>query len=430
MSDSNQRTGFSTAEIPPVGADLAGALAPGEGVRAEFPFFTEGPNTAYLDSAATSQKPQQVLSTLNKVLIHHNANVHRGAYRLSAEATELYDQARSKIARFIGAPTDSSLVFVRGATEAINLVAYGTEHLFEHGDVVLVTMLEHHSNIVPWQLLAKRRGVRVVFVDMTSDGLLDMADFTEKVSTLRPRLVAVTQLANALGSVTPIEEIVAISHRAGARVLVDGCQGIHHLGINVAELGCDFYAFSGHKMYGPTGIGVLYGRPEVLEQMQPFQGGGDMISYVSVEGSGWADVPQKFEAGTPSFPEAIALGAAADFLNRFDREAIRRHEHALVEEAIALLKGEPGVTLYGPGAEKGLQSSVVSFSIDTVHPHDFATIADSHGIQVRAGNHCAMPALRRLGVSATVRMSFGVYSCSKDLASVVAAVREAKRLFG
>jgi len=404
-------------------------LRPGLEARHEFPFFAQGSGGCYLDSAATTQKPQQVLSALMDVLINSNANVHRGAYHLSAHATELYDQARRTIASYIGASSERSIVFVRGATEAINLVAYASEHLFSPGDVILLTLLEHHSNIVPWQMLAKRRGLKVAFVDITADGRLDMSDLRQKLELLKPKLLACTQLANSLGTVTPIEEIVTLGRAAGAQVLVDGAQGVTHLGVDVDRLGCDYYVFSGHKMYGPTGIGVLYGRPERLAALQPFQGGGDMISYVSVEGSGWADVPQRFEAGTPAFPEAIALASAVDFMNRFSREDIRNHEQELVLSAIDMLRREPGVTLYGPGANGAQQMAVVSFSIDRVHPHDFATIADSLNIQVRAGNHCAMPTLRKLGVQATARMSFGIYSDRGDLEQVVASIREARRLF-
>lgn len=410
-------------------SDAGLVFTPGVPARAHFPFFTEGPGGAYLDSAATSQKPAVVLDELRHVLVHTNANVHRGAYRLSSVASERYDAARCTVAKYIGAASEQTIVFVRGATEAINTVAYGMESLFQPGDVILLTLLEHHSNIVPWQLLAKRRGLKVEFADITPDGRLDVVDFQSKVVALRPKMVAVTQLANSLGTVTPIAELVAFAQRHGARVLVDGAQGAVHLGIDVQALGCDFYVFSGHKLYGPTGIGILYGKPERLAEMQPFQGGGDMISYVSVEGSGWAEVPQRFEAGTPAFPEAIALGAAIDFIERFDRAELRRHEHSLVDEALAMLRDEPGVTLYGPATTGGEQTTVVSFGIDSVHPHDFATIADTHNVQVRAGNHCAMPTLRRLGLQATVRLSFGIYSCSQDLAAVQGAIREARAIF-
>ena len=404
-------------------------ITPGVKARAHFPFFTEGPGGCYLDSAATSHKPSEVIESLRHTLIHLNANVHRGAYRLSAQASERYDDARAKIARYIGASSPHSIVFVRGATEAINLVAYSSEHLFSAGDVILLTLLEHHSNIVPWQMLAKRKGLTVAFCDITPDGRLDVADFKLKVQTLKPKLVGVTQLANSLGTITPIEELVSFAQQHGARVLVDGAQGAPHLGVDVQSMGCDYYVFSGHKIYGPTGIGVLYGRQERLEELEPFQGGGDMISYVSVEGSGWADIPQRFEAGTPAFPEAIALGVAVDFLGRFSREELNRHEKALLSDAMAMLKSEEGITLYGPATTGGEQATVVSFSIERVHPHDFATIADTHNVQIRAGNHCAMPTLRRLGVQATVRMSFGVYSCSEDLAAVQLAIREARKMF-
>jgi cysteine desulfurase/selenocysteine lyase len=402
---------------------------PGLLARAHFPFFTEGPAGCYLDSAATTQKPRQVLDALLHTLIHNNANVHRGAYRLSATASELYDQARVKVARYIGAQSERSIVFVRGATEGVNLVSYGAEALFSAGDVILLTLLEHHSNIVPWQLLAKRKGLKVEFVDIGDDGRLDTEDFKAKVVALKPKLVGLTQLANSLGTVTPVKELVDFAQRHGARVLVDGAQGAPHLGVNVSELGCDYYVFSGHKMYGPTGIGVLYGRPDRLEELAPFQGGGDMISYVSVEGSGWAEIPQRFEAGTPAFPEAIALGAAVDFIGQFSRSDLNAHERHLVEEAVAMLRQEQGITLYGPVTTGGEQATVVSFAIDTVHPHDFATIADSHNVQIRAGNHCAMPTLRRLGVQATVRMSFGIYSCAQDLVAVSDAIREARKMF-
>jgi cysteine desulfurase/selenocysteine lyase len=268
-----------------------------------------------------------------------------------------------------------------------------------------------------------------VFTDITDAGQLDLADFKAKLAHHRPKLVAITQLANSLGTVTPIAEVVALAKGAGAMTLVDGAQGVVHLGVDVQSLGCDFYVFSGHKMYGPTGIGVLYGSQAALAQMRPFQGGGDMISYVSTDGFGVAEIPQRFEAGTPAFHEAIALGSAVDFLCRFSRQEVATHERHLVSEALAMLQGEQGVTVYGPGAGGGDQTSLVAFSIDCVHPHDFATIADTHNVQVRAGNHCAMPTLRRLGVQATARMSFGVYTVSEDLRLVSEAIRVARKMF-
>lgn len=404
-------------------------LLPGKEARALFPFFSEGPGGCYLDSAGTTQKPQVVLDSLMHTMIHSNANVRRGAYRLSAESSELYDQARIKIARHIGASSERSIVFVRGATEAINLVSYSSEHLFQPGDVILLSLLEHHSNIVPWQLLAKRRGLKIAFTEISADGRFDMDDFRTKLAMLRPKMVAITQLSNALGTVTPIAEIVALAKAGGAQVLVDGSQGVTHLGVDVESLGCDYYVFSGHKLYGPTGIGILYGRPERLEALEPFQGGGDMISYVSTEGSAWAELPQRFEAGTPPFHEAIALGAAVDFIERFPRAAIVSQEAELLGLALEMLRAEPGITLHGPATTDGAQVGVVSFSIDRVHPHDFATIADTHNVQVRAGHHCAMPTLRRLGLQATIRMSFGLYTCPSDIEAARAAIRQARTIF-
>jgi cysteine desulfurase/selenocysteine lyase len=408
-----------------------GKLLAGEDARSHFPYFRSlGVDSGgYLDSAATTQKPDEVIGSLTDVFVHHCANVRRGAYALSARATELYDGARSKIARFINAPSPNNIVFVRGATEGINLVAYGSEKLLKAGDTVLLTLLEHHSNIVPWQLLAERRGLKVLFADITDEGRLDMRDFEKKLKTYRPRLVSVTQLANSLGTITPIEEIVSLAQQNGARVLVDGSQGVSHLGVDVQSLGCDFYVFSGHKLYGPTGVGVLYGRSQALETLSPFLGGGDMISYVTTEGSGWAEIPQRFEAGTPSFPEAIALGAAIDFLGRIDRNQLIAHELELMREASEILSAIPKVKMYGPGVKSGEQTAVISFSLEGIHPHDIATVADEHGVQVRAGNHCAMPTLRRLGVQATARLSFGVYSTSRDLAHLAKALQRARQLF-
>ncbi len=404
-------------------------LQPGVSARAEFPFFSEAFGGAYLDSAATTQKPRQVLDSLHYTLINFNANVHRGAYRISAQATELYDAARTKVAKYLNAPSERQIVFTRGATESINLVAYALEHEFDEGDVILLSLLEHHSNIVPWQMLAKRRGLRIAFTEITAGGELDMDDFKAKLTALQPKLVAITQLANSLGTITPIAEIVSLAKANGSKVLVDGAQGVVHLGVDVQALGCDYYVFSGHKMYGPTGIGVLYGAWEALTALRPFQGGGDMISYVSTDGFGLAEIPQRFEAGTPAFHEAIALGAAVDFLSRFSRKDVESHERHLVQEAVAMLKAEEGVVVHGPAAAGGEQTSLVAFSMGIVHPHDFATIADTHNVQVRAGNHCAMPTLRRLGLQATARMSFGVYTVIEDIMKVQAAIREARRLF-
>ncbi len=423
------------SQIHPISHDLDPSdrtpIRPGSEARGHFPYFRAlgASGGGYLDSAATSQKPDHVLVALYNVLAFSNANVHRGAYELSARATDYYNQARGKVARFINADSPNNVVFVRGATEGINLVAYALEHTLKPGDTILLTLLEHHSNIVPWQMLAQRKGLKILFADITEDGRLDIDDFKKKVLEAKPKVVACTQLANSLGTITPIEDLVSLAKRSGAVVLVDGSQGACHLGIDVEKLGADFYVFSSHKIYGPTGVGVLYGTAEALSTLKPFQGGGDMISYVSVEGSGWAEIPQRFEAGTPSFPEAIALGAAIDFISRVDRKALQAHEHALMLEAEEILKGVPGAKVFGPGAQSGYQSAVVSFTVQGIHPHDLATIADEVGVQLRAGNHCAMPTLRRLGVPATARLSFGVYSTSQDLAKLSEALGRASALF-
>lgn len=404
-------------------------LKPGIDVREAFPFFSKFPHTAYLDSAATTQKPSSVVTTLFDSLKFCNANVHRGAYHLSALASERYDAARADIAEFIGAPKPEDIVFVKGATEGLNLVARGYEHAINEGDVILLTLLEHHSNIVPWQMLAQRRGAVVEFVGIHSDGTLNTEEFQEKVDRLRPRIIAVTQLANSIGTVTPIKTLVDYGKAAGACVVVDGSQGVLHLGVDVEELGCDFYVFSGHKIYGPTGVGVLYGKTDSLARLEPTQGGGDMIAYVSVEGYGLADIPQRFEAGTPAFHEAIALGEAIRFLRQFSWDDIKEHEHRMMQSAFEMLQSESSVTIYGPGIKSGRHACAISFDIKGVHPHDFATIADAHGVQIRAGNHCAMPTLKALGVSATVRASFGLYTAEEDIVKLQHAIGIAQKMF-
>lgn len=406
--------------------------APGLPVRNEFPVFSryrEKP-LAYLDTAASSQKPRAVIDRLSSYLSEEHANIHRGAYALSARATELYDQARKKVAAFLGAKSERSIVFTRGSTESINLVAHALENYFNPGDAILLTLLEHHSNIVPWQLLAQRRGIRVIFSDIRDNGLLDMDDFRSKLAQFKPRFVAVTQTANSLGTVTPLAEIIAISQQAGARVLVDAAQSAAHQKIDVAGLNCDFLVFSGHKLYGPTGCGVLYAREDMFSQMEPFQGGGDMIERVTVNGSTWAPYPQKFEAGTPAIAEAIALGTALDFITSIGIERIREHEQRLTERAWELFKTEGDIVLYGPGPEQGQQSSIIAFNLRGVHGHDLSTIADEKfNVQFRSGHHCAQPALDRLRISSCARISFGVYSDLQDVEALLSACKYARRIF-
>lgn len=401
----------------------------GESIKREFPFFTKYQDISYLDSAATTQKPMPVIESLRESMSFLNANVHRGAYQLSARASEKYFEARKEIAAYIGARSPDNVIFVRGATEGLNVIARGYEHLLNQGDVILLSLLEHHSNIVPWQMLAARKGVSVKFVNITDNGSLDVNDFKEKLERFSPKIVSITQLANSIGTITPIKDLVDASRAAGACVVVDGSQGVVHLGVDVEKLECDFYVFSGHKMYGPTGIGVLYGRKERLEQLEPLEGGGDMISYVTVDKFGLAEIPQRFEAGTPAFHEAIALGAAVRFLGQFPVELVRKHESALMHKAWEMLSEEDGITLFGPGPGAEHQAGAISFEIAGVHPHDFATVADSVNVQVRAGNHCAMPTLSALGVLATIRASFGLYSTEEDLEQLKVAIRKARSMF-
>lgn len=399
-------------------------------LRAQFPIFRQlGMAMAYLDTAASTQKPQVVIDRLCKFLSVEHANIHRGAYRLSAHATDLYEQARQKIASFVNAKSASEIVFVRGATEAVNLVSHGIEPHIKRGDVILLSLLEHHSNIVPWQMLAKRSGAQVIFSDVTDSGELDVADLKGKLRSHRPRILGITSISNALGTVVPLAEIIPVAHEVGAQVLVDGAQGVLHSLLDVQSLDIDYLVASGHKMYGPTGIGFLYGKANLLDRLEPSQGGGGMIAQVAVEGATWAEVPAKFEAGTPAIAEAVALGTAVDFLQSIQGEALHRHEASVLQYGYELLRREAGVTIHGPIATGGQQVSILSFSVDGVHPHDVSTILDSHDVQIRAGHHCAMPLLKRLHLPATARASVGAYSVKEDFDRLVEGVREVKRLF-
>ncbi|MCM8748999.1 cysteine desulfurase [Thermomicrobiaceae bacterium CFH 74404] len=401
-------------------------------LREEFPILQRlvrgGKPLIYLDSAATSQKPAAVIQALEDFYRTTNANIHRGVYELSEAATLAYDQARAKVARLINAPDPRECIFVRNTTEAINLVAqsWGRANLGP-GDIVVLSLLEHHSNIVPWQLIARERGAELRYIDIDESGRLLLEQLDEYLASGRVKLVSVTHVSNALGTITPVAEIVERAHAAGAVVLVDGAQSVPHLPVDVQALGVDFYAFSGHKMLGPMGIGVLYGRRELLEAMPPFLGGGDMIRTVTLEESTWADLPAKFEAGTPSVADAVALGVAVDYLQRLSMPAIRQHEMELVRYALARLDEIPGVTLYGPVGED--RSGVVSFTLGDVHPHDIAGILDSEGIAIRAGHHCAQPLMRRLGVVATARASVYLYNTEEDIDRLVDALLIVRQLF-
>ncbi len=383
---------------------------------------------AFLDSAASSQKPQVVIERISKYLGLEHANIHRGAYELSSHATELYDRARIKVANFIGARRDRSIVFGKNATEVINLVANSFGEQLVAGDVVLLTLLEHHSNIVPWQLLAKRRGIKVEFASINPDATLNLDDMRSKIQNLKPKLVSITAQSNAFGSLLPIREVIEIAHKVGAKVLVDGSQYVVHEAVNMQELNADFFVFTGHKIYGPTGVGVLYGREEILESMSPFLGGGDMIEQVDVNGTTWAEIPRRFEAGTPAIAEVIALGTAIEFVESIGMNNITAHEIQLHSKALEMLQKEVGVELLGPYKKPGLQRSIIPFNVQGVHPHDLSTIVDSVGAQIRSGHHCAMPALKALGLHSTARASLAMYSDISDIEVLCEGIRKARRM--
>jgi len=397
-------------------------------VRADFPILSRQVHNkplVFLDSAASAQKPRQVLDALMHAYSFEYANVHRGAYYLSETATSNYEAAREKVRAFINATSDREVVFTKGATEAINLVASSFGRAFvKPGDEIVITALEHHSNIVPWQLLRETSGCVLKVVPVQPDGSVKLEDIAKTISA-KTKLVAVAHVSNVLGTVLPIRQIAELAHNAGAKLLVDGCQGIVHLNVDVQALGCDFYAFSGHKLYGPNGIGVLWAREELLNAMPPYQGGGEMISTVTFEKSTWADLPAKFEAGTPPIVPAIGLGAAIDYLNSLDRAAAAAHEHDLLVYAQAKLAEVPGLKLIGTAPGK---ASVQSFAVDGAHPHDLATILDRSGVCVRAGHHCAAPLMEILGLSATARASFGIYNTRAEVDALVAAVHKAREM--
>ena len=396
-------------------------------IRRDFPIFETG--IAYLDSANTSQRSRQVIGAMDEYYETYNSNIHRAAYRIAEVATERYEGAREKVRAFINARSTKEIIWTRGTTEAINLVAYswGRTNVRE-GDLIVSTVIEHHSNIVPWQVLAQQTGARLEFVDVDDDGRLRQDQF-EALLAERPRLVAFGHVSNAFGTIHPVAEMVARAKSAGATVLVDGAQAAPHVTVDVQALGCDFYAFSGHKMTGPTGIGVLYGRRELLEAMPPFMAGGDMIKAVRLQETSYNDLPWKFEAGTQAIAEVIGLGAAVDYLSAVGLDAIRVHEHELTDYAWEALSDIDGVRVFGPPPGPD-HAGVVSFELAGVHPHDLATIADRGGVALRAGHHCAMPLMERFDVAATARASFYLYSERQEVDRLVAQVREAKRIFG
>jgi len=403
----------------------------GRSLRAEFPVLARetrpGVPLIYLDSAATSQKPRQVIEAMTWYYEHQNANIHRGVHQLAEEATEAYEDARRRVARFIHAPSSRQVVFTRNATESINLVAHawGRTHV-KPGDVLLLTEMEHHSNLVPWQMLAAERGAILEFIPVREDGRLDM-DVYRSLLERQPVLVALTHMSNVLGTINPVETITALAHQAGAIVLLDAAQSVPHLPVDVQAIDADFLAFSAHKMCGPTGIGVLYGRETLLQSMPPFLGGGDMIKRVRLREFTPNELPHKFEAGTPPIAEVIGLGAAVDFLARVGMAEVRRHEQQLVAYALERLEEVPELRHYGPqGEDKG---GVVAFSFGNVHPHDVAQILDRDGIAVRAGHHCAMPLHERFGLPATTRASLYLYNDESEIDKLVDGLYKVRTLF-
>jgi cysteine desulfurase/selenocysteine lyase len=399
-------------------------------VRADFPILSErvhGKPLVYLDSANTSQKPQAVLEAMDHYYRHANANIHRATHLLSERATALYEGARTKAAAFINAADAHEIVLTKGTTDGINLVAqsYGRSRL-RAGDEILISWLEHHSNIVPWQLLCEQTGAVLRVAPINEAGEIDVEALVALLSP-RTRVVAVSHVSNSLGTINPIRDIIEQAHRAGAVVLIDGAQAVPHLAVDVQALECDFYVFSSHKMFGPTGVGVLYGRRELLEAMPPYQGGGDMIASVTFEKTQYNIVPYKFEAGTPNIGGVVGFGAAVDYLTAIDREAALAHEDALLEHATARLREIPGTRIIGEARHK---SAVLSFLMDNVHPHDAGTILDSQGVAVRTGQHCAQPVMDRYGVTATIRASLAIYNTREDVDALIRALGKVREVFG
>ena len=399
-------------------------------IREDFPILkrqVHGKPLVYLDNAATSQKPQVVIDTLQRYYAEENANIHRGAYYLSEQATQAYEDARVKVQHFLHAPSEREIIFTRSVSEAINLVvhSYGRRFL-KAGDEIIISAMEHHSNIVPWQILCEEKGtiLRVVPIDDAGEFLLD--EF-EKLLNPRTKFVAVTHVSNALGTITPVRQIIDMAHHHHIPVLVDGAQAVPHFKVDVQELDCEFYGFSGHKLYGPTGIGILYGKAELLEAMPPYQGGGDMIRSVTFEKTIYAPLPSKFEAGTPHIEGGIGLGAAIDYLEGIGMEVINAYEQELLAYAMKAVGAIPGVRIFGTAREK---AGVISFSLEGVHPHDIATILDQEGIAIRTGHHCAQPVMERFGVPAMARASLAFYNTRQEVDALVSGIHKVKEVFG
>jgi cysteine desulfurase / selenocysteine lyase len=428
MTTASWRSVYPAAPTPPSpagGRGLERGFDP-RVLRREFPIFANNPDLVFLDSGASAQKPRSVIDRIADYYRTDYANVHRGVYRLSARSTELFEEAREKMRGFLNAADSREIVFVRNTTEAINLVAQSWGPAFlKSGDEVLISVLEHHSNIVPWQLLRDRIGIRLVVAPLDATGGLDLAGFEARLSP-RTRLVAITHVANATGAVVPIETVVRLAHQRGAKVLVDGSQAAPRLPVDVQALGCDFYALTGHKVYGPTGIGVLYGRYDLLLAMPPWQGGGEMILHVTFDKTEYQEPPHRFEAGTPDIAGAIGLGAAVDFIEELGRDNILAHEEALTGYGVDRLSHIPGLRLLDAGQRR---LGILSFDLEGVHPHDIAQVLDQRRVAVRAGHHCAQPLMEWFGLAGTTRASLGVYNDERDIDRLAEAVEVAREMF-
>lgn len=398
-------------------------------VREDFPLlhqFINGHPLVYLDNAATTQKPACVIAAMTNYYQQDNANIHRGVHTLSVRATDAYENVRALTQRFINASNSHEIIFTKGTTEGINLIAHSFgQSQFQAGDEIILSELEHHSNIVPWQLICQQKGVKIRVIPINEQGELELNVY-ENLINAKTKLVAITHVSNAIGTINPIKKIIAIAHQHQIPVLVDGAQAVPHMKVDVQDLDCDFYVFSGHKMYGPTGIGVLYGKSSWLNQLPPYQGGGDMITQVSFENTVYNKLPHKFEAGTPNIAGVIGLGAAINYLQSLDLAAVAAHEMELLHLATDLLQEIKGVRIFAQTAHK---AAVVSFLIDDIHPHDIGTVLDHEGIAIRAGHHCAMPLMNKLNVPATARISFGLYNTKNEITRLDSAIRQLKRLF-
>lgn len=401
-------------------------------IRADFPILAQEINEkplAYLDNAATSQKPKQVIRALTQYYEFDNANVHRGVHTLAARATDAFESARAKVAKFIHAREVAEIIFTRGTTSAINLVvdSYGNANI-EAGDEIVISYLEHHSNLIPWQQLAKRKGAVLKYIELEEDGTISIEQ-AEKTITEKTKIVALAHVSNVLGTITPIKEIAALAHKVGAVILVDGAQAVPHMEVDVVNLDADFYAFSGHKMMAPTGIGALYGKRELLDKMEPTEFGGEMIDFVELYDSTWKELPWKFEAGTPIIGGAIALGAAIDYLTEIGIDTIHAYEQELVSYAIEQMSKLEGITIYGP-TDASKRCGLVTFNIEGAHPHDVATILDEDGVAIRAGHHCAQPLMKWLDVSSTARASFYIYNTKEEIDALIEGLKLTKEYFG